>query len=141
MGTALQQGEMELGKLLAGMRPSLGSDRYVFCVVDPQDPGTQALRQAALATILEEEGLTLVVPVDSEGELPTSGVYRVLTLHVHSALEAVGFLAAIATELARHAISANTLSAYYHDHLLIPEERAQEALDALTKLSARYREA
>lgn len=136
----MQPGELELAKLLAGMSPRLGSESYVYCVVDQQDSGTQALQQVALASIVEDEGLTLIVPAHAAGDLPASAPYRVLTLHVHSSLDAVGFLAAIATELARHAISANTLSAYYHDHLLIPEERAEQALDVLTRLSARHRE-
>lgn len=131
---------MDLAKLLAGMSPRLKPERYVFSVFEPQDPRVPALRDLALASIVEDEGITLVMPFSSAVDLPTSSVYRVLTLHVHSALDAVGFLAAIAAELAEHGISANTLSAYYHDHLLIPEARAAEALALLTGLSARHRE-
>jgi hypothetical protein len=50
---------------------------------------------------------------------------------VHSALTAVGFLAAITTRLAEAGISVNAVSAYYHDHLFVPWERREEAMEVL----------
>jgi hypothetical protein len=49
-------------------------------------------------------------------------------LTVHSSLEAVGFLAAITARLAETGISVNVVSAFYHDHLFVPHDRADEAL-------------
>ena len=59
-----------------------------------------------------------------------------ITLTVHSSLEAVGFLGAIATQLAAAGISVNPVSAFYHDHLFVPEGRTEEAMQVLGRISA-----
>ena len=61
---------------------------------------------------------------------------RLITLTVHSSLEAVGFLAAITARLAEAGISVNAVSAFYHDHLFVPVHRADEALALLRSISA-----
>ncbi|HUI76634.1 MAG TPA: ACT domain-containing protein [Bryobacteraceae bacterium] len=48
--------------------------------------------------------------------------------------DAVGLLARITAQLAEHGISVNAVSAYYHDHLFIPEDRAEEAVGLLKEL-------
>ncbi len=53
---------------------------------------------------------------------------RMITLNAYSALDAVGFLAAITARLAGAGISANAVSAYHHDHLFVPVARAEEAI-------------
>jgi uncharacterized protein len=55
-------------------------------------------------------------------------------LTVHSSLEAVGFLAAITARLAETGISVNAVSAFYHDHLFVPHDRADEALARLQEM-------
>jgi len=52
-------------------------------------------------------------------------------------LEAVGFLAAITARLAEAGISVNPVSAFYHDHLFVPHNRADEALARLKEMSTR----
>ena len=60
---------------------------------------------------------------------------RMITLTVHSSLDAVGLLAAVTQVLAQADISVNVVSAFYHDHLFISEHRAVEALQILSALS------
>jgi hypothetical protein len=60
---------------------------------------------------------------------------RMITLNVHSALEAVGFLARITTALAAEGIGVNPVAAFYHDHLFVPEDRAEDALAILRRLA------
>ena len=55
-------------------------------------------------------------------------------LEIHSSLEAVGFLAAILPPLAAAGIGVNPVSAFHHDHLFVPEQRAAEALAILEAL-------
>jgi uncharacterized protein len=66
--------------------------------------------------------------------LPYQFASRLITLTVHSSLDAVGFLAAITAHLTEAGISVNAVSAYYHDYLFVPEHRAEEALRLLQAL-------
>jgi hypothetical protein len=58
-----------------------------------------------------------------------------ITLSIHSSLDAVGFLAAITAQLAEHGISVNVVSAYYHDHLFVTASRVDEVLKLLQEFS------
>lgn len=135
----LPSGGLDLADLLREMQPELISGTYVFCVVDPADERVPGLLQRAFASVREAEGLTLVLPEDAAPKRSRSECFRIITLRIHSSLEAVGLLATIAPALAAKDISANTLSAYYHDHLLIPEADAQAALGVLQALSSAAR--
>ena len=83
--------------------------------------------------IREAEGWTLVLRRGDAERLGLAYTYlcRMITLTVHSSLEAVGLLAEVTARLAGRGISVNAVSGYYHDHLFVPVERADEAMDAL----------
>ncbi|RWD18536.1 ACT domain-containing protein, partial [Mesorhizobium sp.] len=53
--------------------------------------------------------------------------------------EAVGFLAAITTRLAGAGMGVNPVSAFYHDHLFVPADRAEEAMAMLMELAEQNR--
>ncbi|MEU4997872.1 ACT domain-containing protein [Streptomyces sp. NPDC021622] len=131
-------GETDLAKLLSGMRPQLNPGRYVFTLAPGRTvpPGVEPV-----VTVLEEEGLTLVLrqeEADSAG-LPYDYVAGWITLRVHSALEAVGLTAAIAGELAGAGLSCNVVAGFHHDHLFVPHERAEEAVRLLQGMALRGR--
>jgi len=127
-----EPGETGLAELLRALEPRLLPGEYVFCSVRPDLAETLG-GSPALATFREEEGVTLVLARDSADTngLAYAGVFRCITLGVHSALDAVGLTAAVATRLARRGISANVIAARYHDHVFVPAARAEEALAAL----------
>lgn len=60
-----------------------------------------------------------------------------ITLRVHSALHAVGLTATVSTALAAGGISCNVVAGHHHDHLLVPVDRAHDALLILRELSGR----
>ena len=132
----VENGGRDLRRLLAGMEPRLLPEEFVFCTVD--DGENEALADlSALATFREEEGMSLVLErtiAESRG-FRYGPVMRCISLTVHSALDAVGLTAAISSRLARQGISANVVAAYFHDHVFVPAERAEEALEALRELS------
>lgn len=132
----VENGGRELRLLLAGMEPRLLPEEFVFCTVD--DGENEALADLpALATFREEEGMSLVLErtiAESRG-FRYGPVMRCISLTVHSALDAVGLTAAISSRLARQGISANVVAAYFHDHVFVPVERAEDALEALRELS------
>ena len=51
-----------------------------------------------------------------------------------SDLSAVGFLSKITSKLAENAVSVNAISAYHHDHIFVPKESANKAVQLLKKL-------
>jgi hypothetical protein len=128
-------GEKNLALLLGSMSPSTTQDEYVFTTVG----NINAVMQTGIspkAMFVENEGTTLVLTVaDAQlAQLPFAGKYRCITLNVHSSLEAVGLTAAVAAALTQENISANVIAAYFHDHIFVPSDKAQQALLALDAL-------
>jgi hypothetical protein len=128
-------GETDLTKLLASMQPVLQPGEYVFCSIPHHSGYSPSLEP--IGWFREAEGLTLMLDRQQAdaANLPYTAVFALITLTVHSSLEAVGFLAAIATHLARHGISVNPVSAFYHDHLFVPAAQAEVAMNLLQSLS------
>ncbi len=119
----------DLDLLLRSLSPSVRDGDYVFVCTDRDLP--------AEARITESEGTTLVLPravADAEG-LAYDAVFGWITLEVHSSLEAVGLTAAVSTTLAQAGISCNMLAGYFHDHLLVPVDRLDDALSLLRRLA------
>jgi hypothetical protein len=56
---------------------------------------------------------------------------------VHSALGGVGLTAAVAAALARQGIACNVVAGFHHDHLFVPWQRAEDALEALRDIAQR----
>jgi hypothetical protein len=90
------------------------------------------------ALIIEAEGITAVTTVELATERGWYHDFEAawLTLQVHSSLEAVGLTVAVAATLAERSIACNVLAGYFHDHLLVPRSRAEEAVAGLESLSA-----
>ncbi|MEP6836691.1 MAG: ACT domain-containing protein [Bradyrhizobium sp.] len=129
-------GETDLKKLLATMTPELQAGVHVFATLAPGVPVPQGVDPVML--FREREGTTLIMLEDEamSAGLTASFRCRMVTLNVHSSLEAVGFLAAITARLAAAGMGVNPVSAFYHDHLFIPADRADEAMDVLRQLAA-----
>ena len=130
-------GESNLDTLLKTMSPLLADEEYVFCTV--QGAYGDYAQLSPLGCFQEAEGLTLVLSKEAArgASLPCSATFGLITLQVHSSLEAVGLTAAISKTLAGHGISANVMAAYYHDHIFVPWDRRQDAMDALDTLKHR----
>jgi hypothetical protein len=67
--------------------------------------------------------------------LETAFPCRMITLSVPSDLSAVGFLAAVTARLAGAGVAVNAVSAFHHDHLFVPGDRAEEALRILKRMA------
>jgi uncharacterized protein len=129
------RGETDLARLLAGLRPRLDETVYVFATLRAESPEPAGL--APLMRFAEAEGTTLVLP-RAEAERTGLGFIfpcRRIVLEIHSSLEAVGFLAAILPRLAAAGIGVNPVSAFHHDHLFVPEGRADEAMAILDAIA------
>lgn len=128
-------GEINLNKMLQQLAPRLDEAQFVFCSV----PMVQAedLADQAAGWFIEREGVTLILKkslADSR-KLDYGPVFRKITLTVHSSLTAVGLIAEVTGALARAGLSVNVISAYYHDHLFLENDTADQALNILKRLS------
>lgn len=129
------RGERNLDALIAGMRPRLVDGEFVFATVPTGDAWPAGVEPVMV--FRESEGTTLVcerAAAESHG-LRSTFPCRMITLDVHSALDAVGFMSAITSELARAGIGVNPVSAYFHDHLFVPLDRAMEAIERLRAMA------
>ena len=125
-------GEKELSKLLQQMEPVLNKGAYVFCTL----PADQDIPWSmVIGTFREKEGTTYILEKSTADhlELSYSFIAAWITLNVHSALDAVGLTAAVAEALAKANISCNVVAAYYHDHLFVPYDRREEAMEILVQ--------
>ncbi len=124
-------GETDLAAMLASLQVERRPGTFAF--VTGEWP---TLADAAHATIEESEGTTLVVAADAarQAGAPVDFEAAWLTLTVHSALEAVGLTAAFSASLGERQIPCNVIAGYYHDHLLVPAERVDDAIAALHAL-------
>lgn len=124
----------ETAAMIAGMAPLRRPGLFVFAPWPGPVPPPQAL-----ASFAEDEGLSVILPLDvarAQG-LDCSLPMACLTLTVPSALDGVGLTAAVAQALADRGIPCNVIAALHHDHVLVPADRADEALAALTARAAR----
>jgi uncharacterized protein len=125
-------GEKDLSVLLATMSPCIEEEEFVFCTM----PTFQTILNLGIVPkgmFEESEGTTLILGKQKaeQASLAFIGSYRCITLNVHSSLEAVGLTAAVSRVLADVNISANVVAAYYHDHIFVPCDKAQQAMIAL----------
>ncbi len=125
--------------LLQAMEPVLQDGIWVFAVLPH---GTDPAALAPVATMREEEGITVVIEEARALEHGLQVLFRAawITLRVHSELTAVGLTAAFAGELARAGIGCNVVAGAFHDHIFVPVAQAQAALAALRSLQRRAQE-
>ena len=118
------------------MRPILREGTFLFAHVPEAD--VPAAKECCIQFFREDEGMAAILRKGDADRLGIKGIYesRMITLMIHSSLDAVGFLAAITTKLAGAGISVNPVSAFYHDHLFVPVEKAELAMKLLLEFGA-----
>ena len=133
-------GETNLQKLLGSMSPELLPGIFVFATLPPGTPMPAGINPVMI--FREREGDTLILLQDEAraAELPSAFRSRMITLNVHSSLDAIGFLAAITARLAAAGMGVNPMSGYFHDHLFVPVDRADEAMAILEDIVTENRD-
>ncbi len=128
-------GETNLRALLRAMKPELLPREFVFATRAADEPAPRNLHP--ILQFEEAEGTTLIVPRDEAEQAAIAHCFpcRMITLDVQSSLDAIGFLAAVTAALAAAGIAVNPVSAFNHDHLFVPVDRAEEALRVLQRLA------
>jgi hypothetical protein len=127
-----------LQDLIKQLSPTLDSTTYVYCTVARARYG-ELEKLKPIVSIAELEGLTLVIPLEqakTEG-LDYYRVFRRITLEGHSSLEALGLTSVVTSLLAERGITTNVIAGFYHDHMFVPSDRIEEAMEALKELASR----
>lgn len=116
------------------MAPRRRPGRFVFVTVDAVPTDVEVC-----ASVAEAEGLSVVVSQDDADRLGLAYEFVAgwITLQVHSALSAVGLTASVSAALTEENISCNVVAGNRHDHLLVPVERADDAVAVLRDLAER----
>ncbi|KAF2627181.1 hypothetical protein BU25DRAFT_368941 [Macroventuria anomochaeta] len=128
-------GELSLSKLLASLKPVLSPETFVFATFAHNTAIPTTLPVQML--FRESEGTTLITTkaaADAE-KIQYTFASRMITLDVHSSLEAVGFVAVVTNKLKELSIGLNPVSGYFHDHFFVPEGREEEAVECLKAIA------
>ena len=133
-------GDMNLATLFQTMEPVLNAGRFGFAVLEDR---AKLAELDPIMSFQEAEGITVILPWEDAAASGRSPEFEScwITLNVQSALEAVGFLAHIATRLAALKMVVNPVAGYHHDHLFLPYDRAADAMAELKKIVAEARAA
>ena len=121
--------------MIAGMTPVLRPGTFVFVTTTAAELIAD-LSPLAIATFQEDEGMSLLIPtaLAEAKRLPVEAPMRCITLNVYSSLEGVGLTAAVSAALGAQGIACNMIAAYHHDHVFVPADRAEEAMEVLLAL-------
>lgn len=119
-------------KELKNLNPVLLEDEYVFCTFLSSIYGDHS-KLNPIASFNEKEGLTLVVKkeIAKFNNLEFKDTFKCISLNLISSLTSVGLTALISKALADNEISANIYAGYYHDHIFVPLEKANDAFKLL----------
>jgi hypothetical protein len=128
-------GETNLTRLICSMQPVLAVGPYVFVTLKAAADLPSGI--SPLLVFREGEGFTLILRKEEADAAAISSSFpsSMITLNIHSSLDAIGFLAAVLPRLAAVGIPVNVVSAFYHDHLFVPCDRAGEALEVLQAMT------
>jgi hypothetical protein len=123
--------------MLAGMTPTVSAGEFVFCTTVEEEQEGRALA-VALAWFREAEGVSLILGREDAAALgfDCAVPMRRIILEVYSSLEGVGLTAAVASALSRAGIACNMVAAFHHDHVFVPSDKADSAMEILTALQA-----
>jgi len=129
-------GEMNLAAMLESITVSVRPDDYVVVTLPPETP-VPTLEDGIAAIIDEPEGPTVVCTFSRAAHEDWSHdfVAAWLTIDVHSALEAVGLTAAFSRQLGRAGIPCNVIAGFYHDHILVPHDKSEAAVEVIEALA------
>lgn len=132
-GDVMQERVEDLDALLKTLSPKVRAGKYVFACVDEYT----AARLRPIVSVREVEGTTVVVELSEAIELRLvyDFISAWITLDVHSSLDAVGLTATVSRVLTDEGISANVVAGFHHDHIFVPHDRAEDAVECLRRLT------
>ena len=126
-------GETDLGRILASLAVRQREGVYVFAFIPPGEP----LPDIAIAAMVSElEGTSVVVGLEAAEAMGLAYEFEAawLSLTSHTSLDAVGVTASLSTALAMRGIPCNVIAGFHHDHVLVPIDRVDDAMQAIDQV-------
>ena len=125
-------------EMISTMAPLLHSRTYVYAKLS-SNASSEDLAEVLPyihSMFQEEEGISLLLPIgvyDKHKDIfpKISSPLSHIELQIFSSLEGVGLTAAVSSALAAAQIPCNMVAAFNHDHIFVPEEDAENALEIL----------
>ncbi|PHV10930.1 ACT domain-containing protein [Chitinimonas sp. BJB300] len=129
----MNQAFRPLTALLASLEPELQPGHYAFVSLGPLRSPNDI---PTIASFKEKEGWTLVVEQETAQQHNLTALFTAawITLTVHSDLAAIGLTAVVSQALADRGIACNIMAGAWHDHLFIPPNQAENAMETLRAL-------
>ena len=130
-------GQTDLKKILESIDPYLVDESFIFMTTD-QSLSSISNTLNPIASFMENEGLSLVITqaTADKNAITYDSVFSCISLGVHSSLESYGLISIISRELTQNNISTNVFSGYYHDHIFVQSEKADKALEIISKIGS-----
>ena len=127
-------GERDIATLLKDMKAVLHHEVFVFVTIANGEIPDGLVTQMQFH---EPQGVTLIITKEQaeSHHLGYEFASHMITLDIHSSLEAVGFMAFIAGKLAGADIPVNPVAGFYHDHLFVPIDKSKQAMMVLAQIS------
>lgn len=105
--------------------------------------------EAFLGLIVDKDEVTLVIPTEALDDfgkrLPDFALspknYRLITFTIELDFDLVGFMALVSSALADTGISILPLAAFSRDHILVPADQVDIALQTLERLKSAHQSA
>ncbi|RDA91353.1 hypothetical protein CP533_0036 [Ophiocordyceps camponoti-saundersi (nom. inval.)] len=138
-GVPSSTAESSLSSLLATLTTTLHPATFVFTSLSPVSPLPPLSEMQLL--FREPDGVTVIVSIDFATAQKMQYFFpcRMITLNVTTSLDAVGFMAIVASKLAARNMGVNPVSGFYHDHLFVPLGRENEALEVLAAVAQEHK--
>ncbi|MFD1216689.1 ACT domain-containing protein [Microbulbifer celer] len=129
--------QVKIDQFLLRLTPVLHREKLALCSLE--DHQMRALLDECLCIFREREGLCGLLPeqIAQAEQLTCEGEYRQITLKFSQDLQVPGVAATIVRELAEAGIHANVVSARVHEHILVADRDASQAMQILHGLSNR----
>ena len=117
--------------------PHLVDESFIFMTTD-QSLSSISNTLNPIASFKENEGLSIVITqaTADKNAITYDSVFSCISLGVHSSLESYGLISTISRELTQNNISTNVFSGYYHDHIFVQSEKADKALEIISKIGS-----
>ncbi|WP_043319810.1 ACT domain-containing protein [Microbulbifer sp. HZ11] len=129
--------QVKIDQLLLRLTPILDRERLGLCNLD--ETQLQKLLPECRCIFREREGICALLPrhIAEDAKLAVEDDYRQITLHYAAGVQVPGLTAIILRELADAGIQVNVVSARCHEHVLVRDCDAAQAMQILYGISNR----